>query len=192
MNTNSRLRAETEKLDKCDWEVAGIAVYDLTLNQWGSVYDASLTNYTIPTPIVSVVGGSPTGGATETSPAAGWADAEVAKAFKQESGATKSTTKLSGGAIAGIVVGILAFVIACGSAAYAFFARRRMNKQAPSSEPREIDAYSTGVHEKEGENTLVHEKEGDFHPVSELYGDHAVELPAAETQFDPMAIIGQR
>lgn len=41
----------------CDWERRGVAVYDLSTIQWGSVFDADAAEYEVPKRISDVIGG---------------------------------------------------------------------------------------------------------------------------------------
>jgi hypothetical protein len=169
----------------------GIGVYDISQNRWGSVYDASLTNYTIPASVVEVVGGSSTGGATFTSPATGWANNNVAKLFGQTASGSSSSTHLSGGTIAGIVIGVVAAVVACIFAAYFLIFRPRRARKNGQTKAIEVGNTESKIYEKEGENQIAYEKEGDEKHVKELPGDYAVELPGDEVQRDPRSTIGQ-
>lgn len=206
--------AETLKLDQCDWEVKGIAVYDISENQWGSVYVSSLTNYTIPASITSVIGGSSTGNATFTSPAAGWADEDIANVFGQTLKATlsrpsSSHSKLSGGDIAGIVVALVIVLVATTAIVLYWFLvvipRRKYQREGAA----EVHGTSATIHEMETANSAVHEMPNSFAvcekdaqddevtndgQIRELPGDYSytIELPGDEARLDPNAILGQR
>ena len=41
----------------CDWESAGVAVYDLPTLTWGSVYDARAGAYAVPETVCRDIGG---------------------------------------------------------------------------------------------------------------------------------------
>ena len=41
----------------CDWETAGLGVYDMSDLVWGSVYNASAPAYEVPDPVISTIGG---------------------------------------------------------------------------------------------------------------------------------------
>jgi Kelch motif len=41
----------------CDWEDKGVGVYDVSALLWGSRYLADAGGYTVPTPVVSAIGG---------------------------------------------------------------------------------------------------------------------------------------
>ena len=42
----------------CDWEARGVAIYDLSSLTWGSVFTFPDTPYTVPEPVVRVIGGT--------------------------------------------------------------------------------------------------------------------------------------
>lgn len=41
-----------------DWELRGVAIYDMSTLVWGSVYNADDENYLVPDHIVSGIGGA--------------------------------------------------------------------------------------------------------------------------------------
>lgn len=118
----------------CDWEVKGVAVWEMTTLTWGSVFMTNLTNYQVPQKVLEITGGNANGNATKKDPALGWTDQGLQRVF-----ATPRKTKSSGnltapapgkshtGAIAGGVVGGIAGLAFIALAAY--YLRRRHRKR---------------------------------------------------------------
>ncbi|KIW44883.1 uncharacterized protein PV06_03321 [Exophiala oligosperma] len=137
----------------CNWEQKSLAVLDLSTISWGSVFDANAGQYDVPDDVVAAIGGDPTGGATKTQPEAGWTDSSLSRLFSIKTATTSSvpgTTStavsnpydvssdtdhgISGGAVAGIVIGAVAFVaIACGG----IFFYSRSRRSAKDTEVRD-------------------------------------------------------
>ncbi|KAK1752104.1 hypothetical protein QBC47DRAFT_433058 [Echria macrotheca] len=71
-----------------------IRVFNLTSGTWLSRYDpAKWSKYAVPDAVVSKIGGSPTGGATATTPApSGWSDAALGNVFATKYPSTKIAT----------------------------------------------------------------------------------------------------
>lgn len=71
-----------------------VRVLDLSTGTWRTSYDPSKwSNYSIPDAVVKKIGGSPTGGATVTSPSpTGWASTDLAAVFGEKYPANKITT----------------------------------------------------------------------------------------------------
>lgn len=65
----------------CDWETMGVAVLDLTLMGWGSVFDSQAAPYQVNTMISDVIGGGPDGNATMLLPDGGWTSTGLARLF---------------------------------------------------------------------------------------------------------------
>ncbi|KAK1827120.1 hypothetical protein QBC39DRAFT_267664 [Podospora conica] len=124
---------------------------------WQLFRPTGLTSYAVPDPIISVVGGSGRGDATKRAPEKGFSnpDLKVLMARKAEFAVRTPTREvspsqptnttlpdtsddkpksrsLSGGAIGGIVVGVVA-LLALLAAAF-WFIRRRRNNEAPANE----------------------------------------------------------
>lgn len=76
----------------CDWESMGVAVLDLTLMGWGSVFDSMAAPYEVNTMISDVVGGGPDGNATRLLPDGGWTSTGLANLF---TGSTNQTQPYS-------------------------------------------------------------------------------------------------
>ncbi|KAJ5730757.1 cell wall anchored protein [Penicillium malachiteum] len=119
--------------ENCDWEDRGVAIMNLRDSTWGSVYNANPGEYLVPSKVYSVIGGSAIGNATMSKPSRGFSNDAVEaffdhKATASTNASTSTTTNtttatnttksknvssssLSGGDIAGIVIGSLAGVI---------------------------------------------------------------------------------
>ncbi|KAB8266037.1 hypothetical protein BDV32DRAFT_143771 [Aspergillus pseudonomiae] len=129
----------------------GIGIFDLHSLSWLSNYNASYSDaYKIPSKVSDIIGGSETGGATVVSPESGFNSTSMEDLFKkrnnvadsgtsststpsttgQSSGASKS---LSGGGIAGVVVGCVAGVGLIAGLAWLLTLRHRKAKAASSS-----------------------------------------------------------
>ncbi|KAF2466961.1 uncharacterized protein BDR25DRAFT_305792 [Lindgomyces ingoldianus] len=133
-------------------------------------YDPKVSTYFVPTPIISAVGGGPTGGATAKTPSS-WDNPDLAVYFTRvptfsaraatrtiPSGtatptSTGKSSKTKVGAIAGGVVGGLAFLIAILSLClFCLHRRKKANKtkekkeKTPSPPPAELAAASP-IHE---------------------------------------------
>ncbi|KAI9662407.1 MAG: hypothetical protein M1821_008574 [Bathelium mastoideum] len=146
---------DTDSLS-CDWEYKGVAIYDMTELIWGSVFDAYAAPYQVPSPIISVIGGSGTGNASVTQPEKGFADPAVATMFanRDSPNATKSTqpsVPSSSSSIpnaspgrhhAGIVAGsVVGGVVALGLiilGVISLLRRRTKIQQAPQSQVTQI------------------------------------------------------
>lgn len=77
---------------KCDWETMGVAVLDLNLMSWGSVFDSQAAPYQVNTMISDVIGGGPDGNATMLLPDGGWTSTGLARLF---TGTTNQTQPYS-------------------------------------------------------------------------------------------------
>jgi Tfp pilus assembly protein PilV len=49
--------ALSDDFSTCDWEYRGVAIYDMSTFTWGSVYNASASDYAVPAKIYQVIGG---------------------------------------------------------------------------------------------------------------------------------------
>lgn len=126
----------------CDWESMGVAILDLTLMSWGSIFDSAAAPYQVNSMISEVIGGGLHGEATKLLPAGGWTSIGMAKLFTGTTNqtqpysfsgtATKSpeTERAAGSRIGAIVGGTLGGVIllAMVSSLAWFMKRRRENK----------------------------------------------------------------
>jgi LPXTG-motif cell wall-anchored protein len=124
---------------ECDWEVKGVAVWELTTLTWGSVFMTNTTNYQVPQKVLELTGGTADGGATKKDPALGWTDqglktvfATRRKATLTGSSPTASATpsKSHTGAIAGGVVGGVVGLVLLAVLGF-FLYRRRQRKHGP-------------------------------------------------------------
>jgi hypothetical protein len=139
----------------CDWEVKGVAVWELTTLTWGSVFSTNLSSFQVPDKVLSVTGGNANGNAKNRDPALGWTEQGLKNVFSTPRKYTlsgNSTTpaapsKSHTGAIAGGVVGgVLGLLLVL---ALIFFLRRRHQRLRGPHElqdnpsPSEIRATSS-------------------------------------------------
>ncbi|KAL3305899.1 cell wall anchored protein [Colletotrichum asianum] len=106
------------------------------------LYSPNKTTYSVPDEVIAVIGGNGNGGATKTSPAAGWNTADLGLMLADQAEITLRTptrmvsatsapsggSSLSTGAIVGIAVGAAALIILLGLACFCLI-RRRRNQQ---------------------------------------------------------------
>ncbi|KAF2094245.1 hypothetical protein NA57DRAFT_60877 [Rhizodiscina lignyota] len=123
----------------CDPDPNGLSVFDLSALSWGSVYDAEAPPYQVPDALVSVIGGGPSGNATMTEPSNGWTEAGLSSLFGSanssssgESSSSRAKT-LSGGEIAGIVIGAVAGIAISGACITLFCLRHRRSRNSRDS-----------------------------------------------------------
>lgn len=119
----------------CDWELKGVGILDLSTKTWGSVYNANAKAYTVTQEIVDKIGGTTSGGATTTSPAAGFAEEGLRELFNVEAATTIPTSygsyggkKSHTGAITGGIVGGIVGLAFLG--ALVWFLLKRRGKSA--------------------------------------------------------------
>ncbi|KAJ5578364.1 uncharacterized protein N7459_007328 [Penicillium hispanicum] len=133
-----------------DWEVKSVAILDLSTLQWGSVYNVNSGVYMVPSKIYNVIGGSAAGNATLTAPLHGFSNPQVAAFFNQRGAATNTSSApsrgdhLSGGRIAGVVIGSVAgaALLAVILTLFSIYRRRKQNA------PREVQ-FSTTIPESQ-------------------------------------------
>ncbi|KAI8224897.1 Kelch repeat-containing protein [Colletotrichum sp. SAR 10_99] len=103
------------------------------------LYSPNKTTYSVPDEVIAVIGGNGNGGATKTSPAAGWNTADLGLMLADQAEITLRTptrmvsapsapstgSSLSTGAIVGIAVGAAALIILLGLACFCLIHRRR-------------------------------------------------------------------
>jgi hypothetical protein len=123
------------------------------------LYDPELTQYAVPSDIISVVGGNSKGGATKTAPAGGFdhqdlnalmtrtASAGTRTATRNVSGATatggsESENKLPTGAIAGIAVGGAVVLIGIILASFCLIRKRRARRERIGSQQPMAQDYN--------------------------------------------------
>jgi hypothetical protein len=163
----------------CDWEVKGVAVWELSTLTWGSVFLTNLTSYEVPKKILDITGGTASGNATKHDPALGWTDPKLQTVFATTRRSNSSTTaptpkKTNVGAIAGGVVGGvagLALLVFLGIFLYRHHRKRHgphelHNNSSPTA--REI-----GEGKSKFEIQAVNENE-----PAELFGPDVVEMDA--------------
>lgn len=132
----------------CDWEVKGVAVWELSTLTWGSVFLTNLTSYEVPNKILPITGGTARGNATKHDPALGWTDQRLRTVFSTPRRSTStstspspSTSKSHTGAIAGGVAGGIA-----GLALVAFLGiflfRRHRKRHGPHELPNNTSPTS--------------------------------------------------
>ncbi|KAI8300466.1 Kelch repeat-containing protein [Colletotrichum sp. SAR11_59] len=113
------------------------------------LYSPNKTTYSVPDEVIAVIGGNGNGGATKTSPAAGWNTADLGLMLADQAEITLRTptrmvsaisapsggSSLSTGAIVGIAVGAAALIILLGLACFCLIRRRRnqQNHNPPNS-----------------------------------------------------------
>ena len=161
-----------------DWEVKGVAIYDLSTGNWGSVFQTNTTAFTVPQRVLPATGGTTEGAATIREPSGGWTNPDLKTIFdtprKWGSDQTiRDNGKGSGtntGAIAGGVVGGLAGLVLIGSAF--FFWRRKRAAKSHELEDTERQLELNGE-KKHYELQGVNEND-----PAELAGPEAQELNA--------------
>lgn len=165
--------------------------------------------YSLPQKVVDVIGGNTQGGATKLDPDEGWSSPALAGLFRRSAtnggsnnNGGSSSSGLSGGAIAGIVIGVLAALALLGLLAF-FLMRRRRNRNgnayaatSTGDGHSELPAASTlagagAISEKPGYGEIS-EKDAGYgaktHPTQYAYeaeGDHSVaEAPGSDPRFE--------
>jgi len=163
---------------ECDWEVKGVAVWEMSTLTWGSVFMTNLSDYQVPQRVLEFTGGTANGGATLKDPALGWTDPGLKTVFatprKFTSSGNNSTapasSKSNTGVIAGGVVGGIVGLALVGMAGLFLFRRRRNKHRAHElhNEPAQRDS---GSEKNRHELQAVNENE-----PAELYGPDLREL----------------
>ncbi|ERF76451.1 hypothetical protein EPUS_07331 [Endocarpon pusillum Z07020] len=145
--------------DACDApDVVGTHNLDLGKNnpdqaKW-NLFNPNLTTYNVPSEIISVVGGSPVGGATVTAPTQGWDHRDLPVYFQQQAthavrtptralpttGSTPNQSSRSnrGAIIGGAVGGAVAFLLLAGLAIFLCI-RRRGRREPANNSPTTVE-----------------------------------------------------
>ncbi|KAI9642983.1 hypothetical protein NHQ30_008717 [Ciborinia camelliae] len=147
----------------CDYAPAW-GTHNLVLNEpvngnpWNT-YQTNVTSYGVPSAIISVVGGSPTGGATMRSPSAGFQNNDLSVYFGQKASAvnrtptraitsaTASSTskassgKLAPGAVAGVAVGVVVGIVGLLAASFCIIRIRKSRTRVPEVSAPILPAY---------------------------------------------------
>lgn len=119
--------------DYCDWEVRGVAIYDLSAALWGTVFIEDAPAYNVTPAIVKAIGGDPLGAATLKAPENGYGNtalAAVMSATRTTLGPTATATspathkKSHTGTIVGAVIGSIAGLAALLAVAYLIYRKR--------------------------------------------------------------------
>ncbi|KAJ8060016.1 hypothetical protein OCU04_011627 [Sclerotinia nivalis] len=141
--------------------------HNLNLNEpvkglpWNT-YQPNLTSYAVPSVIISVVGGSPTGGATMQSPSAGFQNNDLNVYFQQKASAVNRTptraittatgssiskpsgTQLASAAIVGIVVGVVVGIVGLLAACFCIIRTRKSRAHVPEVSVPIVSPYNAG------------------------------------------------
>ncbi|EPS39871.1 hypothetical protein H072_6271 [Dactylellina haptotyla CBS 200.50] len=186
-----------------DYESGGPgSILDLNTMSWLSAYDPKGTAYQVPQKVVSVIGGSPSGGATVTAPAGGFTNTELEKLLLGTSSPTGSQTGAPNptdgtnqeppakerSPTAAIIGGVLGFLIliAFGVYLYMYLRKRHMQKARRMSNPvggrNELPIFSNDLNYDE-QLTLQQNLGKDDTIYYELSGEpvYARELHASTT-----------
>jgi hypothetical protein len=160
----------------CDWEVKGVAVWELTSLTWGSVFLNNLTEFQVPQKVLSATGGNANGNATNKDPALGWTDQGLRKVFAKPrrynlpSNTTSPTSQKSNtAAIAGGTVGGIAFLALSALAAFLF--RRHHRKHHGPHELHNSSSPTASASKNKFELQAVNENS-----PAELFGNDPREL----------------
>lgn len=157
-------------------------------------FRSNLTTYKVPDEIISVVGGSATGGATAKKPADGFSNRDLQNYFSRTySAATRSPTRdvptpdehsgggTNAGAIAGGVVGGVAGLLLILGALWWWLRTSKKKKQAAAAEQHQQPQEHSQTPTVERKDTGPHELGRQDSPRrSELYGSGLVELPSPD------------
>ncbi|CAD6450397.1 6d24870f-1839-4286-ab4a-165537742161 [Sclerotinia trifoliorum] len=140
--------------------------HNLNLNEpvaglpWNT-YQPNLTSYAVPSAILSVVGGSPTGGATMQSPSAGFQNNDLNVYFRQKASAVNRTptraittatgsstskhsgNKLASAALVGIIVGVVG-IVGILAACFCILRIRKNRAHVPEVSVPIVPTYAAG------------------------------------------------
>jgi hypothetical protein len=177
---------------ECDWEVKGVAVWELSTLTWGSVFMSNLTDFQVPQKVLTLTNGTAKGGATVKDPALGWTDPGLKTVFATRRKATLTggeKKKTSTGAIAGGVVGGIAGLALI--AVLGFFLFRRHRKKHG---PHELHNDPSAAHRELGNEKSKYELPAvNQDDPAELIGNELGELesPRQAVEADPMSQTGR-
>jgi len=163
-----------------------------------AAYQPNLTTYTVPTDLVTAIGGNGDGQATVTAPPTGFDAPDLAVlATRKAKSATRTPTrfipgptstskppkdKLGKGALAGIVIGAVVGVALLGLAGFCIFRRLRKNKPGPTPE---LQGGTPQVHQHQYQQ-YYHDPQN---PAAQQYGPSpTLTTPSyvqAPTQYPP-------
>jgi hypothetical protein len=155
-------------------------------------YELNITNYAVPPEIIAIVGGSSSGGATATAPAAGFNNSDLSVYFGQHAVAasrtptraiptptnTHSSKGLPTGAIAGIAVGG-AIVLVALVVGICWFCRRHRKQNEPAPTP----AMYNAVPPQSPQSHYTHEEQ--YHQPRHQLPTNSPPLPPAELPASP-------
>lgn len=140
-------------------------------NKWFQ-YLPNLTNYSVPSAIISVAGGSPTGGASALSPPNGWSDSALSVYFAQKAqfatrtptryiplstGGASSDNKPKIGAIVGGAVGGFVVLLIIALTIWCFCCRGRQRSNSPE-QIAQAGRPPTTINELNGDQHHRHDK----------------------------------
>ncbi|KAK2797437.1 hypothetical protein FQN51_008470 [Onygenales sp. PD_10] len=181
---------KTTKIEEgCDWETKSVAVYDLTELKWGSVFNAKAASYEVPKQLSKIIGGGAQGRADITAPKDGFQQKGLAQLFGQQLDDSEPTPPdvskgITGGAIAGIVIGVIAAFAMVSGGIFFVYRRRRtrgQNELKPQGEPfNSHPAELLAPHEAKPQ---TYELPPNTRPV-ELPGEAIAELPPSYQIID--------
>jgi hypothetical protein len=179
--------------DFCDWELRGVAIYDLTTALWGPIFVENAPAYNVTPAIVKAIGGNAMGGATATAPANGYENT----AFAAVMNATRTTptpaaqhAKPHTGTIVGAVVGSVAGFAALLGAAYLLY--RKRHPKPPSRPATPInEAPTTGERFEAADDKLAWELEAKGEPY-ELSPKSLQEMDGRDWRDDRAELDGQQ
>jgi hypothetical protein len=178
---------------ECDWEVKGVAVWEMSTLTWGSVFLTNLTQYQVPQKLLPVTGGTVNGGATKKEPALGWTDQGLKTVFTTPRKATLSgpsptpsatAKKIHTGAIAGGVVGgIVGLALVAGLGIFLYRRHRKMHS------PHELHNNSSPTGRELGTGKNRHELQAvNENDPAELWGPELRELESPRQAIETDAI----
>ncbi|KAF2036777.1 hypothetical protein EK21DRAFT_83707 [Setomelanomma holmii] len=176
---------------ECDWEVKGVAVWELSTLTWGSVFMSNLSNFQVPQKVLTLTNGTVNGSATVKDPTLAWTDPglETVFATRRKNTLTGGTKKHNTGAIAGGVVGGIAGLALI--AALGFFLLRRHRRKHG---PHELHNTSAARHRELGNEKSKYELPAvNQDDPAELIGNELRELesPRDAVEADPMSATGR-